>query len=301
MFRLIRSRARRRAAAASKQSPQKSTQQSAKKKISDAEIKKWYRDAIREIVTARLERESDPTLGEAVFLSHYISNGQFRHWALHVHRHKYELRELRQRNDDDSSPKPPYEDRISSSDFNLEKYQKSIRSLQSPEFGSYFYSLIGWTKLSKEEVDLRSHEVFASFGTYALLFNNCQNFLLRLAERIMTKKAPDWDWFRQHAVGGYHYIKHPALGYDIISAATWSENLAREKHHLDATGQQEIDNFIIVLETHLEKALTQTVTSLALNTTQTTNVDASNSFHHDGGNGGGHGGGDGGGGGGGGC
>lgn len=55
---------------------------------SAAAITEWYKDALAKIVAARLEKESSDGPDEPVFLSHYISNGIFRHWVLHVHGHK---------------------------------------------------------------------------------------------------------------------------------------------------------------------------------------------------------------------
>ncbi|OQD98292.1 hypothetical protein PENSOL_c009G02721 [Penicillium solitum] len=301
IIRLLRSRHRKKAAAttaaaASRNNSRKSLQTNPKKKVSKAEIKQWYRGAIDKIVTARLQKESNTKSGEPVFLSHYILQGRLRHWVLHVHNHKYELR---QRVADESHPEPYYAAAIAPSGFNLKKYQQSITVHHSPEVGSYFYSMIGWTKLSKEQVDQKCLEVSTGFGEYALLSNNCHDFLQRLADKIITTKAPDWDWFRRHAVGGYHYIEQPALGYDIISAATWSKHLARTKHYLSTAERQKIDNLIVVLEDHIEQNLSQSTRLMAINNVQMTNTDAAlianNNVQYDSGGGGGDGGGGGGG------
>ncbi|GAT21115.1 LOW QUALITY PROTEIN: 2-hydroxyphytanoyl-CoA lyase [Aspergillus luchuensis] len=68
------------------------------KKPSEAEIRTWYRVALDKIVSARLEQESNTARGEPIFLSHYISQGQFRHWVLHTYGHKYELRQRQDSN-----------------------------------------------------------------------------------------------------------------------------------------------------------------------------------------------------------
>lgn len=49
-------------------------------------------------------------------------------------------------------------------------------------------------------------------------------------------------------MGGYKYIKRPALGYHIISASTWSNQLAQTKHYLSTVERQKIDDFINTLE-----------------------------------------------------
>lgn len=106
-------------------------------------------------------------------------------------------------------------------------------------------------------------------------------------------------------MGGYHYIEQPALGYDIISAATWSKHLARMKHYLSTAERQKIDNLIVVLEDHVEQNLSQSIRLMAINNVQMTNTDAAlianSNVQYDSGSGGGGGGGDGSGGEGGGC
>ncbi|KAI2820518.1 hypothetical protein CBS115989_3648 [Aspergillus niger] len=182
------------------------------KKPSEAEIKTWYRVALDKIVAARLEQESSTAQGEPIFLSHYISQGQFRHWVMHTYGHKYELR---QRRDSDGG----YAAKISSSSLDLNTYRYSLLASYSPRVGSYFYSMIGWTTLPKERIDEHSRQLSASFGTYGLLRNNCHDFLQRLADTIVTTRAPDWAWFRYNTVSNYHYILASPLDYWTISAA----------------------------------------------------------------------------------
>lgn len=259
-------------------------------KISSAEIRRWYREALHKIVTARLLRESSTASGEPVFLSHYISQGRLRHWVLHVHGHKYELRQ--------QPGKTYYTAMIAPSGFDLQTYQRSITRHYSPEVGNYFYSIIGWTTLSKEQVNHKCAQVSASFGTYALFSNNCHGFLQRLADRIVTAKAPDWDWFRNHAVGGYKYMKQPPLGYNVICASTWSKQLEQTKHYLSTAERQEIDNFIVVLEDLVEENLRRSIQSFSLRSAQlnaASGCDDSSHNNTDGGGGGGDGGGGGGG------
>ncbi|KAJ6031348.1 hypothetical protein N7540_002080 [Penicillium herquei] len=233
-----------------------------KSKGSKAEIKQWYRRAIEKIVTARLEGECSTTSGEPVFLSHYISQSRLRHWVLHVYGTKYELRQV---SAEGSSTQKHYKATISTSRFDFQEYQRSITTHYSPEVGNYFYSVIGRTTLSKEEIDAKCDEVDKGFGPYARLTNNCHDFLQRLADEIVTKKAPDWEWFRHHDVAGYQYIDQPALGYDIISAATWSKYLTRSKHYLSTAERKKIDDFIAILEDHVDVALRRAVMALALN------------------------------------
>lgn len=270
LIRTLRSRARRKDAEASRGKVASKSNKSSSKRVPNGEIRKRYKEALEKIVTARLKKESTTTSEEPVFLSHYISQGQFRHWVLHVHNHKYELR---QRAVDQSNPEPYYA-AISESGFNFQQYQRSITLHYSPEVGNYFYSLIGWTKYSKEKVDHKCHRVFKNFGKYSLLSNNCHDFLQSLASDIVTTKAPDWSWLCHSTVGGYHYIKKPTLGYNVISSATWSKQLDRTKHYLSTEERQKIEDFIIILEGHVETHLSQSVRNLALSNMINSNNDA---------------------------
>ncbi|KAJ6024796.1 zinc finger protein [Penicillium herquei] len=216
-----------------------------KTKASKDEIRQWYRMAIEKIVTARLQAECSLISGEPIFLSHYISKGRLRHWVLHVYGYKYELR---QESAKGCSIRKHYKAFISLSGFNLQEYQRTVTANYLPIFGKYFYSIIGWTSLSKEEVDQKCDEVEKSFGRYALLTNNCHDFLQTLADTIVTKKAPDWEWFREHDVTGYQYSDQPALRYNTIYAAMWSNYLTRSRHYLSVDEREKIDDLIATLE-----------------------------------------------------
>ncbi|KAJ3497090.1 hypothetical protein NLG97_g2167 [Lecanicillium saksenae] len=148
-----------------------------------------YRLALDAIVAARLKRESSRAHGEPVFLSHYVRNGVFRHWVLHTHSCKFELRR--------KAPTSRFEWRgstslfaageyfeanIGTSTFSMDAYKRSIAACHSPEVGRYFYSMVGWTTLSQEEIARHCADIFNSFGNYGLVSNNCQHFLRTLAD-----------------------------------------------------------------------------------------------------------------------
>ncbi|PKK51989.1 hypothetical protein CI102_4986, partial [Trichoderma harzianum] len=232
------------------------------KEASKADIKKWYKAALDKIVAARLEKESSVESGEPVFLSHYISQGQFRHWVLHAHDYKYELRQTEV--GDSNTP------------------GESVITRYSPEVGHYFYSMIGWTTLSKERIDEECHRISMKFGKYSLLSNNCHDFLQQLADKVVTKKAPDWAWFRQSSLGGYSYLERPALGYQVIGVATWTRHLKRMKHYLSAAEQQSIDDFIALLEEFVEAHLNKTSAMLATQSAMHGQTDNSGGDYPDG-------------------
>ncbi|KAL7785776.1 hypothetical protein V8C43DRAFT_290963 [Trichoderma afarasin] len=249
------------------------------KETSKADIKKWYKAALDKIVAARLATESSVEPGEPVFLSHYISQGQFRHWVLHAHDYKYELRQTEV---GDSKAPGVYEATIGQSGFNLKAYKDSVITRYSPEVGHYFYSMIGWTSLSKKRIDEECHRISTTFGKYSLLSNNCHDFLQQLADKVVTNKAPDWDWFRQSPLGGYTYLERPALGYQVIGVATWTRHLKRMKHYLSAAEQQSIDDFIALLEEFVEANLTKTSAMVATQSAMHGQTDNSGGDYPDG-------------------
>ncbi|KAJ5613644.1 hypothetical protein N7528_007298 [Penicillium herquei] len=218
-------------------------------KPSQDDIKQWYRRAIAKIVNARVQAECSLESGEPVFLSHYISKGRLRHWVLHVHEHKYELRQVLA---EGFWTRKRYKASISPSGFDLLEYQRSVTMHHAPKVDNYFYSMIGWTTLSKKEVDQECDIVGEGFGSYSLFTNNCHDFLQSLADAIVTTRAPDWKWFRDHDATGYEYIEEPGLGYGTISAATCSEHLKRSEHYLSADERMKINDFIDFLDNHVE-------------------------------------------------
>ncbi|KAH8712311.1 hypothetical protein HC256_005509 [Beauveria bassiana] len=218
------------------------------------------REALEKIVSARLEKESSNEFGEPVFVSHYTNNGVFRHWVLHAHGHKYELRRKApsvariewQGSTSLFASAEYYEPAVGVSGFCTELYKSSVLAAYSPEVGSYFYSMVGWTTLAEEDVERECWEVFQRFGNYGLFYNNCQHFLRALADKIVTTRAPDWQWLMKKSPSGYTYgFKYP-LPYEAICAATAITRLKRARPHLSPEEQKEADKFIESLEDRVE-------------------------------------------------
>ncbi|KAM3553894.1 hypothetical protein ARSEF4850_006712 [Beauveria asiatica] len=285
-------------------------------------LSRRYREALEIIVSARLEKESSNEFGEPVFVSHYIHNGVFRHWVLHAHGHKYELRRKApaaariewQGSTSLFASAEYYEPVVGVSGLNMELYKSSVLAAYSPEVGCFFYSMVGWTTLSEQEIERECWDVFQRFGNYGLFYNNCQHFLRALADGIVTTRAPDWQWLMKNSPSGYTYgVKYP-LPYEAICAATAITRLKRARPHLSPEEQRKADEFIVSLEERVETAVRQ----VSRNSVSLLNAgamggdggqasgDGGHAGGHDGGHGdygggGGHGGGDGGGGGGGSC
>lgn len=126
-----------------------------------------------------------PPADEPVLLSYYIKHGEFRHWVLHTHSHKYELRRIG----------TGYRPLIQKSRHVGVELALRTQSFQN---GRYYYCFLGWTTKTKEEVDESCNRVAKSFGVYSLAVNNCQDFLISLAADVITREAADWQLFQVH-------------------------------------------------------------------------------------------------------
>ncbi|KAM3540107.1 hypothetical protein ARSEF1564_006981 [Beauveria bassiana] len=269
-------------------------------------LSRRYREALERIVSARLEKESSNEFGEPVFLSHYTNNGVFRHWVLHAHGHKYELRRKApsaaqiewQGSTSLFASAEYYEPVVGVSGFCMELYKSSVLAAYSPEIGCFFYSMVGWTTFSEQDIERECWEVFQRFGNYGLFYNNCQHFLRALADEIVTTRAPDWQWLMKNSPSGYTYgFKYP-LPYEAIGAATAITRLKRAMPHLSPEEQREADKFIASLEERVETAVREVSRSSVplfhsgvMGDGGDDGGQGAGDGGHDGGHGGGHGGG----------
>lgn len=64
------------------------------------------------------------------------------------------------------------------------------------------------------------------FGTYNVIWNNCQDFLQAFADRIISRRAEDWDWFREYTKTEYQ--EHQALKIPTPEAIITANRAWRE-------------------------------------------------------------------------
>lgn len=213
-------------------------------RINAEALQKWYKDGLREIVRARLEKESDRASGEPVLLSYYISRGEFRHWVLHTHGHKYELRRVG----------VGYGPVIKPSNYSEKARRAAILRNSSPEVGQYYYSVIGWTTKSKEEVDEACRRVGDTFGIYNWATNNCQNFLNALGAKIVTHKAPDWQWFQaRRAMPAHSYAGRPVLKEEVLFASVLMEKIKAMQPTLEGDDKDNAVRTLALLKEYIRK------------------------------------------------
>lgn len=182
--------------------------------------------ALQPEVDRRLREEQDHTRGEQVWFSRYILNGRLRHWVLMTHGNKYELRRSenivqkqrqgQEQREEEEGPKGTEDHtftfHITPSTIDEEKRKAALAETSIPEIDGFYVCLIGWTGKPKAEVDQICSSIFQQqFGTYHLLWKNCQHFLRMLAEQIITddhgagakNKAADYAWFESNTKTRY--------------------------------------------------------------------------------------------------
>ena len=185
------------------------------KKVMNSKRMVKYREkrmrAMQPDVEIRLAEEQDRSKGEQVWFSRYISNGRLRHWVLLTHGNKYELRRSENVNDDrneERAGETSFTYHVSPFTIDEEKRNAALAETSLPNVDGFYVCLVGWTRLSKSEVDTACQSVFAEFGEYHLLWKNCQHFLQRLAERIVSAKAADYPWFISNTKTRYQKTQH---------------------------------------------------------------------------------------------
>ena len=162
--------------------------------------------AMQPDVDRRLREEEDYTKGQQVWFSRYIYNGRLKHWVLMTHGNKYELRRsenVGQNNGEERQGEMEFTYHVTPFTIDEEKRKAALAESSLPDVDGFYVCLIGWTTKTKEEVDSACRSVFQSFGTYHLLWKNCQDFLRMLAEQILATKAADYPWFNSNTKTRY--------------------------------------------------------------------------------------------------
>lgn len=155
-------------------------------------------EKLAEGAALRQRQEQDTAKGERVWFSRHVENGRLRHWVLLTYNTKYELRRAANGGDGKFT--------FSSRPFTIDQEQRQAFAAdwKMPEADGYFVCLIGWTRMSKEQVDAACQQTFKEFPEYNLFWNNCQHFLKNMAERILVAHAADYSWFADNVKTKYH-------------------------------------------------------------------------------------------------
>ncbi|TDZ34350.1 hypothetical protein C8035_v009424 [Colletotrichum spinosum] len=162
----------------------------------------------------RIAQEKDTTRGEKVWFSRSVRNGNLHHWAVITHNTRYEVR----RSDDsvafgsppaskdDGSPPNPMTFETKSSPGSLKDEMTIMKQENSKTRGKirdqdYYICLIGWTDLTKPQVDDEYHAAGHPFDALKLDFGDCQALLGTFAGKILKEKegtALDYHMFARN-------------------------------------------------------------------------------------------------------
>lgn len=158
-------------------------------------IREWVANRLAEI-NKRKAQEELRDKGSQVWFSRYVHHGRLRHWVLIIDGTKYELKEEK---DSDKFI------------FRIKKYRNwtadmakrnaALKEKYRPEVDGprkKHICLIGWTSLPPSELKSMADKLYEEFGTYRLLWNNCQTILQDFSDAILHERALDWPWFREH-------------------------------------------------------------------------------------------------------
>lgn len=255
------------------------------------EIERMLRNGWGKHVQQRAEErvalENSTSYGEPIWLSLYAKRGSLKHWAILIHRQKYELRRIQRTTPPDSSEqvdrdpglalnernevhREPIDDVSNSSGFGryyektiredlsydqtMEAREEAIKAGRKPEARFFYILHVGWTRKTREEVDAACLEVEQKFGTYNIIANNCQNFAQRLAAQVVNKKSEDWDWFQRLSPTTYDYERPETIGPPGGVAKLCIDKLNKAKAIQQTTDPQmlqAIDQEIELLERYL--------------------------------------------------
>ncbi|KAJ1325223.1 lecithin retinol acyltransferase family protein [Microdochium nivale] len=202
----------------------------------------WTRH-LEQQAAERLAAENDRSFGEPMWLSLHASRGSLKHWAILIHGQKIELRRLPLPTTiADSTPahtESTHGERAEmhqirvpdirgSSGFGryyqhvirdepsvpqmIEARAQAIVARRQPVVDAFCIVLVGWTAKTRDEVVAAAREVRENFGSYNLFFNNCQRFVQLVADKVVTRKSQDWEWFiRNDLFGEYQYVGPESL------------------------------------------------------------------------------------------
>lgn len=236
-------------------------------------LRNGWEKHVQERAEERLALENNASYGEPIWLSLYAKGGSLKHWAIIIHRQKYELRRKQGTSPRDTSETIDRDPEIALSEKNevhseqiddvsnssgfgryyekmiredpsydqtMEAREAALKAGRKPEVGFLYILHVGWTRKTRDEVDAACLDVEQTFGTYNLVLNNCQNFVQRVATEVVDRKSEDWDWFQRLSASTYDYERPETIGPPGGVAKLCIDKLNRAK-----TTQQTIDPQVI--------------------------------------------------------
>ena len=225
----------------------------------------------------RAREEMDSTQGEPVWFSRHIEHGDLKHWVLYTHGKKYELRLPDDRHFIGTAmgsglSTSKIELRIDQWDQEKElflKRQQMIDSQGKPHVEGFYICLIGWTNKAVSEVDQLFHDMKTGFGSYNILFNNCQHFVKKFSDRILVpRKASDYNWFRENIETTYQRLLNLPPTAEIVRYQLQmiknavASNVANQNALQQQQQQQQMQN---ILNIQQQAIISSQINNAALN------------------------------------
>lgn len=184
-------------------------------------------------VEKRKAQENDTSPGSHVWFSRYVQQGRLKHWVLVIDNTKYELRR--------DSTTGKFVANVAPWTIDQEKREAALAELKIPAVDGYYICLIGWTQIGSDQLKSISDQVMSQFGRYNMLWNNCQDFLQQFADRIISQKALDWPWFREHSKTEYQANQKLPPTPDEVIASNANHALGQQNAHNQQQIQQNIN------------------------------------------------------------
>ncbi|KAI4159726.1 MAG: hypothetical protein LQ342_006341 [Letrouitia transgressa] len=159
-------------------------------------------------IDKRKAQEERKDNGSQVWFSRYVHQGRLRHWVLVIEGTKYELKQEKSSNDFIFRVKKQngWTAELAKRNAALkEKYKPEV----SDEHRKKYVCLIGWTHLPPSDLKSIADDIFKQFGTYHLLWNNCQTILQEFSDKILHDRALDYPWFREHTRTEFQQHQQP--------------------------------------------------------------------------------------------
>lgn len=199
-------------------------------------LSQYFNQSVQQQIKERLEYESQTTRGEPVWVSYYVRNDQMKRWALITHSHKYELRLVESNPEEGSESidldlsirvlvqsgvfhKRTYDYNIKPYTVDEERRARVLKAHFEPCIGDIYVSMIGWTKLTKDEIDEVCRTTMHGIGSYNLFWNNCQLFLRHIACKIVAvrDRGQDWQWLMSNASRSDPFVMQPQSPVKVVA------------------------------------------------------------------------------------
>ncbi|KAL9046064.1 MAG: hypothetical protein Q9214_001006 [Letrouitia sp. 1 TL-2023] len=234
-------------------------------------IRQWLAERESEISKRKVQEERKDK-GSQVWFSRYFHQGRLRHWVLIIEGTKYELKQEKEKSSDKFIFRVKKEGSWTAA---LAKRNAALKEKYRPEvsdgYRKKYICLIGWTRLSSSKLKSIADDIFKQFGTYHLLWNNCQTILQEFSDKILDDTALDYPWFREHTRTEYQQHQKPprppiemTMEQNQLQQQILRETNSQERAH-QIRHDMQMQQMIIQLQTQRDTGMNAAQMQLATN------------------------------------